>query len=144
MEEQYPLWLLIQLFLNLSAENGNEDVPIWEYFGFSHALYLLRRFFGINLFCGESLTLFPFKPLILIHPAKIVNNCLPLRFRQKFFAYVRVPDIIGNLKNKKTASWNKMTIKFYIWQLTVQNSRANTMVTPCQNNARHVFMLSSH
>ena len=35
-----------------------------------------------------------------------------------------------------------MSIKFYIRKLTVDNVRTNTMVTPCQKNARYVFMLS--
>ena len=33
----------------------------------------------------------PFKPLILTPPAKIVDNCLLLRFRRQFFC-VHVPD----------------------------------------------------
>ena len=46
-----------------------------------------RQFFKIHFGCRESLTLLPFKPLILTPPAKIVDNCLLLRFLQQFFAY---------------------------------------------------------
>ena len=84
----------------------------------------------------------PLKPLILTPPAKIVNSCLPLGFHQQFF-FVRVRDIICKLKNKKSASWNKMSIKLYIPQWTVDNVRTNNMVTLCQKSARHVFMLST-
>ena len=51
MEEQYPFWLLLHPFPNFSAENDNEDVPIRDYFGFSHALYLLPEFFvgGVSM-----------------------------------------------------------------------------------------------
>ena len=87
MEEQYPLWLLIHLFPDFSAKNGNEDVLIWEYFGFSHALHFLLAIFGIHLRCTEFSTLFPFEPLILTPPAKIVDNCLPLQFCPRFFPY---------------------------------------------------------
>ena len=72
---------------------------------------------------------------------KIVDNCLPLVFRQQFFC-PRVPDIISKPKNKKTASRNKMLIKFYITQWTVEDDRTKTMVTPFQKNARHFFMYS--
>ena len=48
-----------------------------------------RRFFEIHFRCGESLTLLPFKPLILTPPAKIVDNCLPLGFHPQFFLRMR-------------------------------------------------------
>ena len=35
------LTILLHLLPNLSAGNGNEDVPIRDYFGGSHALHLL-------------------------------------------------------------------------------------------------------
>ena len=38
---------------------------------------------------------------------------------------------------------NKIWINFYIRQWTFNNARTNTMVTSCQKNARHVFMLAS-
>ena len=37
---------VLHLFLDFSAENGNEDVPILDFFGFSHALHLLMAVFG--------------------------------------------------------------------------------------------------
>ena len=40
------------LFLDFSAYNGNEDVPIRNYFGFIHAVDLLPDFFEIILRCG--------------------------------------------------------------------------------------------
>ena len=101
-----------------------------------------RQFFEIHFRCGESPTLLPFEPLILTPRGKIVDDCLPLRFCRQFF-FVHVPDIIGKMNSKKTASQNKISIKFYIRQWTVENVRTNIMVTPCQKTTRHVFMFSS-
>ena len=53
----------------------------------THAPPPAGSFSKINFCCGESPTLLPFKLLILTPPAKIVDNCLPLRFRRQFFAY---------------------------------------------------------
>ena len=39
------LTVLLHIFLGFSAENENEDVPIQEYFVFSHALHLLSAVF---------------------------------------------------------------------------------------------------
>ena len=99
-------------------------------------------FLEINFRCGESPTLLTFKLLILTTPAKVVDNYLPLRFCRSFFG-VCVPNITRKLDNKKTASRNNISIKFYIPQWTVENMRTNTMVTLYQKNAWHVFMLSS-
>ena len=49
---------VIHLFLDFSAKNGNEDVPIQEYFGFSHALHLMPAVFKIRFHCGKSPTLY--------------------------------------------------------------------------------------
>ena len=42
------------LFLDFSANNGNKDVPIWDYFGFVHALHLplavFRDSFSLRIF----------------------------------------------------------------------------------------------
>ena len=73
-------------------------------------------------------------------PEKIVYNSFPLVFHRKFCC-VHVPYIIGNLKHKKTASWNKISIKFLIWKWTVSNARTNTRVTPCQKNATYFNIL---
>ena len=40
------------IFLNFLAYNGNEDVPIREYFRFVHAVNLPLAFFYIHLRCG--------------------------------------------------------------------------------------------
>ena len=72
----------------------------------------------------------------------IVNNCLLLVFHRQFF-FVRVPDIISKLNNKNISSQNKMSIKFYIPQWTVNNFRTNNMVTPCQKK-RDMFLCSFH
>ena len=40
---RFPLFL--HLFLDFSADNGNEDMPIQEFFGFSHALHFLPAVF---------------------------------------------------------------------------------------------------
>ena len=40
------------LFLDFLAYNGNEDVPIREYFGFIHAVNLPPAFYEIHLRCG--------------------------------------------------------------------------------------------
>ena len=68
-------------------------------------------FFGIRFRCGESPTFLPFKPLIMTLPAKIVNNCLPLRFCRLFFASASLTTS-ANWATAKTASLNKMSIKF--------------------------------
>ena len=39
------LTVLLHIFLGFSAENENEDVPIQDYFGFSHALHPLPAVF---------------------------------------------------------------------------------------------------
>ena len=39
------LTVLFHIFLDLLTDNGNEYVLIWDYFGFSHALHLLRAVF---------------------------------------------------------------------------------------------------
>ena len=80
----------------------------------------------------------PLKPLILTPPEKIVINCLLLGFHRQFFC-VRVPEIIRKLENKKNASRNKMSVKFYIPQCTVDNVRTNNMVTPCQKKRATYF-----
>ena len=49
------------------------------------------------------------------------------------FFCVHVPEIIRKLNNKKTPSWNKISIKFYFQIWAVKNVITNTMVTPCQN-----------
>ena len=41
------------LFLNFSAYNGNEDVPIRDYFGFIHAVDLPPAFF-LTLFVADK------------------------------------------------------------------------------------------
>ena len=46
---------IIYLFLDFSAENGNEDVPIRDYFGLSHSLHLLLAVFQ-NLFLLRRIT----------------------------------------------------------------------------------------
>ena len=79
-----------------------------------------------------------FKPLILTPPAKIVENYLLLRFHQKILG-IHVPDIIRKMNNKKTASRNKMSIKFYIPQWTVDKVITNNTVIPCQNNRATYF-----
>ena len=58
-----------------------------------------RRFFTIYFRLGESPTLLPFKPLILTPPEKY----LTIAFRWDLIGifFVRVPDIISNMKNKK-------------------------------------------
>ena len=99
------------------------------------------RFFNICFRFGESLTLLPFKPLILTPPAKIVDNRLPLQFFRKFF-FLRIPDLIRKLNNNKTASRNKMSIKFYIRQWVVKNVRTITMVKTCPKKVQHAFMFS--
>ena len=84
----------------------------------------------------------PLKPLLLMPPAKIVDNCLLLGFHRQFFC-VRIPDIISKLKNKKTASPDKMSIKFYILQWAVKNISTHNMVTPCQKNRATCCMFST-
>ena len=46
------LTVILHIFLEYSAKNGNEDVPIWEYFVSSHALRLLPVFFENHFRCG--------------------------------------------------------------------------------------------
>ena len=40
------------LFLDFSAYNGNEDVPIRDYFVFIHTVDLTPKFFEIHFRCG--------------------------------------------------------------------------------------------
>ena len=133
--------VLIHIFLGFSAENGNEDVPIQDYFRFSHALHLLPGVFR-NSFSLLIIT----NPLSLQAtctdtPWKIVNNSLALRFCRSFFC-VRVPDIISKLHNKKmpvgTRSW---------WSFIFGNGRPKISEQKpwwhlAKKNAWHDFMLS--
>ena len=58
-----------------------------------------------------------------------------------FFAYTSMTSS-ANWTTTKTASRNKMSIKFYIQHWTVKNVRTKTMVTPCQDNcAKCVYVL---
>ena len=45
------LTIPLHLFLNLLAKNGNKDVPIRYYLGFSHAFHLLPAIFQNSLGC---------------------------------------------------------------------------------------------
>ena len=47
----------MQLFHDFSDDNGNKDVPIWDYLGFSHAIHLLLEVLKYHSHCGESPTL---------------------------------------------------------------------------------------
>ena len=72
---------------------------------------------------------------------KIIDNCLPLIFCRQFFC-VYIHDIISKLKNKKTASRNKMSIKFYIPQWRVDKVITKTIVTPWNPpRATYVYVL---
>ena len=79
----------------------------------------------------------PLKPLILRPPAKIVDNCLALGFHRQFF--LRMRPWHHQQTEKKTASRNMMSIKFYIPQWTVNNVRTNNMVTQCQKKRAACF-----
>ena len=134
MEEQYPLWLYLSTFSSIYwPKTETKTCRFGTIPDSATRSTSCRRFFDIHFCCRESPTLFPFKPLILTLHAKIVNNCLPLGFNWHFFC-VRVPDITGNPKKKKTVSRNRISIKFYIRKWAVKNSRTNTMVTLCQKN----------
>ena len=71
-------------------------------------------------------------------PAKIVNNHLSLGFHQQLFAYAFLTSP-ANWKTKKPASRNKMSIKFYILQWTVENVITNSMMTPWQKKRAACF-----
>ena len=49
--------LFLRLFLGFSAKNGNEDVPIRDYFGFNHVLFFLSTVFR-NSFLLQSNSFF--------------------------------------------------------------------------------------
>ena len=80
----------------------------------------------------------PPKPLILTPPEKSLTTAFCWDLTGSFFC-VRVPDIISKLKNKKTASRNKISIKFYIPQWTVDNTRKKNRDT-VPEKARGVFL----
>ena len=69
-----------QPFPQFIVRNGYEDVPIWGYFRFIHAIYLLPTVFWNLLLLQIIAALLPLKLLILVLPAEITDNCLPLRF----------------------------------------------------------------
>ena len=60
---------------------------------------------------------------------KNFDSCLPVGFHWQFFCE-HAPDIISIMKNKKTSSQNKISIKFYLSQWTVDDFRRNNMATP--------------
>ena len=73
--------------------------------------------------------------LSIVLPAPDLQKPPTIAFHWDFFGSffcVRVPDIISKLKNKKTASWKNISIKFYIPQCTVDDIRKNTTVTQWQ------------
>ena len=137
MEEQYPLWLLLHLFLDLWAKNGNKDVPIRYYFRFSHAIHLLQAFFKSVFTAYNKQPSFP-PSHSYCHP---LRKLLPIAFRWHFIgSFLRTCSWHHRKSEKlKNTSWNKMLINFYIRQWTVNNARTNTMVTPCQKNCTTRF-----
>ena len=141
MEEQYPLWLLLHLFLNLSAENGYEDVPIWGYFGFSHALRLLSAVFRysfplwiisdpLSLQAANTDALFKNRQQL---PSAAISLAGFLRMR---------PWHHQQTEQQQNCQSEQDLMKFYIRKWLVDNVRTKTMVKPCQKNLRHVFMFS--
>ena len=141
MKEQYPLWLILHLFLDFLAQNGNKDMPIREYFELCHAFHLLPTIFRNSFSLRRIADSISLQASHTDTPWKIVDNCLPLWFRCHFFG-ARVPDIIIKLNNnKKVPVGTNFWIKFYIRKWTVDNVRINTMVTPCQKT-RDMFVFS--
>ena len=139
MEEQYALWLLLHLFLNLMDENGNKTCRFRTISDSATHSTSCQKFFEIHFHCGESPTLLPFKTLILTAPVKIVNNCLPLQFCWQFsFAYMSLISS-ENWITKNHTSWKKTSIKFYFQIWAFDNVITNTMVTPCQNKRETWF-----
>ena len=131
MEEQYPLWLLLHLFLDFSAENGNKDVLSWDCFGFSHALHLLLGRISYPLYLQDAHTDAPCED-----------------FRQWPYSGISLAVFLHTRswhhqksEKQKNASWNKISIKFYISKWTIENSRTNTMVTLCQKNVTCSYVL---
>ena len=54
MKEQYPLWLLLHLSPDFSAENGNEGVPIRDYFRIQPCTPPPTGVFRKYVFVGEN------------------------------------------------------------------------------------------
>ena len=86
------------------------------------------------MFFRKILTLFHFKPLILTLPAMFFNNFLLLQFFWHFFLHTPSSHHL-QINNNKSASWNKMLVKFYIPQWKVNNVRTKIMVTPIKKEA---------
>ena len=112
-------------------------------FGFCHVIHLLPAVFRKSFLLQRISDLLALQAAHTDAPWKNYRQLPSAAILSVFFLSVHVPDIIIKLNNQKTASRNKMSINFYIPQWTVENTRTNTMVTPCQKNARHVFMFSS-
>ena len=114
----------------------------WEVERVAECEIVLNRKVFVSIVVQDIEEKVPFKPLILTPLAKIVDNCLPLRFCWNFFC-IHVPDIISNLNNNKTSSWNKMSINFHIPQRTVNEVITNNMVTPCKTKCATYFIFST-
>ena len=81
----------------------------------------------------------PLKPLTLTPPAKIVDNCLPLGFHWQFF-YVRVPNIISKLKNKKLPFRTRCLSSFIFSNGRSTMREQTTWWHRSRKSAQHVFM----
>ena len=73
------------------------------------------------------------------------KNCRQLPSATIFWNFfcIHFPDIISNLNNNKTSSWNKMSINFHIPQWTVDEVITNNMVTPWKTKRATYFIFST-
>ena len=137
------LTALLHLFLDFSAENGNEDIPIQDYFGFNHALHLLAAVFRNSFSLRRIVDLLA---LQAAHTDAPCENCWQLPSAAipsaVFFSRSRPWNHQQNKQQNKCLS-EQDVYQVYIPQCTVNNVKTKTMVTPCQKSARHVFMFSS-
>ena len=141
MEENYRLWLLLHLFLDLLAENGNEDVSIWDYFVFGQALQILLAVFLKSFLLWRITHPLAFNPLIPTPPEMFWQLPSATISFTVIFAYVSL--ITSANWTTKNCQSKQDVDKVYIRQWTVDNIRTNTMVTLCSKTAQNMFMLSS-
>ena len=144
MEEQYPLWLRLQLFLDLSAENGINDVPIWEYFrilscdpppsgGFSEIVFVAEN---LRPSCPSSRSYW--RPLKKLSTIAFCCNFVGIFFKRTRPWHHHKTEQPKNCQSEQDVDqflYSAMDGRKY------QNKHHGDTVP--KKNARHVFMFSS-
>ena len=143
MEEKYPIWLYLSTLFSISppkmetetcrfgtiSDSAMRSTSCWCFFRNSFLLSIIANLLDLQAAHTDA----PWK------------NCWQLPSDEILSADFLVYPTLTSLTNWttiKTASRNKISIKFYVWKWAVDNVITKTMVTPCQKNLRNMFLRS--